>query len=67
MKPYKIKRSRIDNLGLYAAKDIKKGSKVIEYKGYVITRKEVVGYPKYDKENAIFLFNFNQKLDVTGY
>ena len=33
MKPYKVKKSKIDNLGLYASKDIKKGSKVIEYKG----------------------------------
>ena len=40
MKPYKVKRSKIDNLGLYAAKDIKKGSKVIEYRGKVITRRE---------------------------
>ena len=38
MKAYKVRRSKIDNLGLYAAKDIKKGSKIIEYKGKVITR-----------------------------
>ena len=25
MKPYKVRKSKIDNLGLYAAKDIKKG------------------------------------------
>ena len=31
MKPYKVRRSKIDNLGLYAAKDIKSGSKIIEY------------------------------------
>ena len=40
MKPYKVKRSKIDNLGLYASKNIKKGSKIIEYKGKVITRRE---------------------------
>ena len=33
MKLYKTKKSKIDNLGLYAAKDIKKGTKIIEYKG----------------------------------
>ena len=38
MKPYKIRRSKIDNLGL-ASKDIKKGTKIIEYKGKVITRR----------------------------
>ena len=42
MKPYKIKKSKIDNFGLYATKDIKKGSKVIEYKGKVITRKRLL-------------------------
>ena len=42
MKPYRVRRSKIDNLGLYASKNIKKGSKVIEYKGKVITIKETV-------------------------
>ena len=46
MKPYKVRRSKIDNLGLYAAKDIKKGSKIIEYKGKVITRKQAEIKPK---------------------
>ena len=38
MKPYKVRRSKIDNLGLYATKNVKKGAKIIEYKGKVITR-----------------------------
>ena len=46
MKPYKVRRSKIDNLGLYATTDIKKGSKVIEYKGKVITRRESEENPK---------------------
>ena len=66
MKPYKINRSKIDNLGLYAAKDIKKGSKVIEYKGKVITRREAEENPKYDNEKAIYLFNLNKKYDLDG-
>ena len=37
---YKIKKSRIDNRGLYAKYDIKKGTKIIEYKGKIITRKQ---------------------------
>ena len=39
-KLYKIKKSRIDNRGLYAALDIKKNTKIIEYKGKIITVKE---------------------------
>ena len=36
---YKIKKSKIDNKGrgLYATKDIKEGTKIIDYKGKVIT------------------------------
>ena len=66
MKPYKVRRSKIDNLGLYAAKDIKKGSKIIEYKGKVITRKEAEENPKYDNEKAIYLFNLNKRYDLEG-
>ena len=31
---------KTDNFGLYAAKDIKKGAKIIEYKGKIITRRQ---------------------------
>ena len=55
MKPYKVRKSKIDNLGLYASKDIKKGSKIIEYKGRVITRHEAEKNPKYDNGKAIYL------------
>ena len=39
-KLYKIKKSKIDNRGLYAATNIKKNTKIIEYKGKIITVKE---------------------------
>ena len=66
MKPYKIRRSKIDNLGLYAAKDIKNGAKIIEYKGKVITIREAEKNPKYDNGKAIYLFNLNKKYDLDG-
>jgi len=66
VKPYKVKKSKIDNLGLYASKNIKKGSKVIEYKGKVITRKEAEENPKYDNDKAIYLFNLNKRYDLDG-
>ena len=40
MKLYKVKKSKIDNKGLYAAKNIKAGTKIIYYKGKIITKKE---------------------------
>ena len=66
MKPYKVRRSKIDNLGLYASKDIKKGTKIIEYKGKIITRREAEENPKYDNGKAIYLFNLNKRYDLDG-
>ena len=42
MKLYKIKRSKIDNKGrgLYATKNIKAGTKIINYIGKIITNKK---------------------------
>ena len=66
MKLYKIKKSNIDNRGLYAAKNIKAGKKIIYYRGKVITKKETEKNPKYDNEKAIYLFNLNNKYDLDG-
>jgi len=59
VKLYRVRRSKIDNFGLYATKNIKKGSKIIEYKGKIITRREAEENPKYDNDKAIYLFNLN--------
>ena len=63
---YKIKKSRIDKRGLYANKDIKKGVKIIDYKGKVITRKKAEEDPKFDNDKDIYLFNLNKKYDLDG-
>ena len=66
MKSYKIKNSRIDNKGLYANQDIKDRTKIIEYKGKILTKKQVEENPKFDNEKAIYLFNINKKYDLDG-
>ena len=66
MKLYKIKNSKIDNKGLYANRDIKDRTKIIEYKGEIITKKQVEENPKFDNEKAIYLFNINKKYDLDG-
>ena len=66
MKLYKIKKSNIDNKGLYASQDIKDGTKIIEYKGKIITKKKVEEDPKFDNEKAIYLFNLNKRYDLDG-
>ena len=55
MKIYKVKKSKIDKNGLYANQDIKKGTKIIEYKGKIITVKQSDNDPKFDNEKAIYL------------
>ena len=66
MKLYKIKKSKIDNNGLYASKDIKKGTKIIEYKGKIISTKHSAIDPKFDNSKAIYLFNLNKRYDLDG-
>ena len=66
MKLYKIKKSNIDNKGLYANQDIKDGTKIIEYKGKIISKKKVEQDPKFDNDKAIYLFNLNKKYDLDG-
>ena len=63
MKLYRIKKSKIDNkgLGLYAAKNIKAGTKIINYIGKIITNKEVDESDKFDNKKPIYLFTLNKK------
>jgi|TARA_B100001769_G_scaffold264945_1_gene249698 SET domain-containing protein len=66
VKLYKIKKSNIDKRGLYASKDIKDGTKIIEYKGKIVTKKEVEENSKFDNDKAIYLFNLNTRYDLDG-
>ena len=66
MKLYKIKKSKIDKNGLYAIKDIKKGTKIIEYKGKIISIRQSEINPKFDNKRAIYLSNINKKYDLDG-
>ena len=66
MKLYKIKKSNIDKRGLYASKDIKPETKVIEYIGKLITKKEAQQNSKFDNSKDIYLFNINEKYDLDG-
>ena len=66
MKLYKVKKSNIDKRGLVAAKNIKKGTFVIEYKGKLVTKKQTELNPKFDNDKAIYLFNINNKYDLDG-
>ena len=66
MKLYKVQKSKIDKKGLYASRNIGKGTKIIEYKGKIITIKQSEENPKFDNGKAIYLFNLNKKYDLDG-
>ena len=65
---YKIKKSNIDRKGrgLYAAKDIKAGTKIINYVGNIITKKQTENSDKFDNSKPIYLFNLNNRYDLDG-
>jgi len=66
VKLYKVKKSSIDKRGLYASKNIKSGTKIIEYIGKLISKKKTETNPKFDNEKDIYLFNLNSKYDLDG-
>ena len=65
-KLYKIKRSLIDKRGLYAKENIKNGTRIIEYKGKIISVKKTETNPKFDNDKDIYLFNINKRFDLDG-
>ena len=68
MKLYRIKKSNIDRngRGLYATKNIKPGTKIIEYVGNIITKKQTEDSDKFDNSKPIYLFNLNKRYDLDG-
>ena len=68
MKLYKIKKSNIDRKGrgLYAAKNIKAGTRIIDYVGNIITKKQTEISNKFDNSKPIYLFNLNSRYDLDG-
>ena len=66
MKLYKQNLSKINKRGLFAKKDIKSGTKVIEYIGKLISKRQSKENSKFDNRKAIYLFYLNNKYDLDG-
>ena len=68
MKLFRVKKSSIDKKGrgLYATKDIKEGTKIINYVGKIITKKQTEESEKFDNAKPIYLFNLNSRYDLDG-
>ena len=74
MKLYKIKKTPIDKKGrgLYANRDIKEGTKIIDYKGKLITKKQTeesdtVSVPQVKTITKVDLKSHAQKSSVDGH
>ena len=65
-KLYKIKASKIDKKGLCAKKDIVPGTRIIQYIGKLITKKQTENNNKFDNDKDIYLFNLNNRYDLDG-
>ena len=69
-----LKKSKIHGKGVYAAANIKKGEKVIEYVGDKITKKEGERWAQRQielskgnpGEGAVYIFELNRKYDIDG-
>lgn len=69
-----FKSSKIHNTGGFASKDIKKGTKIIEYGGKIITKKESENLSekqlkkskRNNKEGAVYIFELNKRYDIDG-
>ena len=66
MKLYRVKKSKIDKNGLYANRNIKQGTRIIEYKGKIISNQQSEEDSKFDNDKAIYLFKINKKYDLDG-
>ena len=66
IKLYEIKASKIDKKGLYAKKNIKPGTRIIQYIGKLITKKQTENNNKFDNDKDIYLFNVNNRYDLDG-
>ena len=73
-KLYYRKKSKIHSSGLFAKKDIKKGTKVIEYRGLKITKAQsdriadvhLEANKKSGMHGAVYIFTLNQTHDING-
>ena len=66
MKLYKSLKSKIHRHGLSTSKNIKKGQRVIQYKGKKVSLHVVETDPKYDNDKPIYLFTLNKRYDLDG-
>ncbi len=73
-KMWKVRNSKIHGTGIFATKDIKKNTRIIEYVGEKITRSEgdkrsekrIKKYLDSKTTGSVYIFELNKKYDIDG-
>ena len=71
---WKVKKSKIHGTGIVALQDIKKNTKIIQYIGEKINKKEgdrrsaerIKKYLNKKNEGSVYVFELNNKFDIDG-
>jgi len=70
---YTVGSSEVHGNGIFASEDIPKGTKIIEYVGKIVSRKEgdKIAEEQYEESKrtgsgAVYIFELNRKLDIDG-
>ncbi len=71
---WKVKKSKVHGHGVFATKNIKKNTRIIEYIGEKITREEgdkrserrINKYLNSEKTGSVYIFELNKNFDVDG-
>ena len=73
-KIWKVKTSKIHGSGVFASQNIKKGTRIIEYIGQKISKKEgdkrserrIKKYLNSKETGSVYIFELNSKYDIDG-
>lgn len=71
---WKIKKSKVHGIGIIATKNIQKNTKIIQYIGDKISKKEgdkrsaerIKKYLNKKNEGSVYIFELNKKFDIDG-
>ena len=71
---WEVKKSKLHGRGVFANKNIKKGTKIIQYIGEKISKlegdkrseKRIKKYLKSEKTGSVYIFELNKKFDIDG-
>jgi SET domain-containing protein len=70
---YEIRRSSIHGTGVFASRDLKKGERIVEYRGELISKEEserrglaLMEKARHDGGAAVYIFTLDEEWDLDG-